>query len=118
MLLYERIDNLESGRAVNDLVDIHLRLGEHGWFDFVSDLAITLTFGALWPFLWVSVLIAVLVRLNPGGPAKLQLTLSAATAFYCVLLSITWLAYFLQLGWWILLAIGAAGAFIRLVTRR
>ncbi|MFD4833219.1 hypothetical protein ACFWPV_25680 [Streptomyces uncialis] len=118
MLLVERLENAASEQEIDDVVDRHLRLGEHAWKDFVSDLALTLTFGELWPFLWISVLIAVLVRLNPAGPPRLQLALSAATASYCALISVTWLAYLLQLGWWFLLAVGAAGAFIRLVTRR
>ncbi|WP_405420844.1 hypothetical protein [Streptomyces erythrochromogenes] len=118
VLLHERVRNLGWSRAAEEVADIHLRFSEHGWFNFFGDLAITLTFGELWRFLWVSVLIAVLIRLNRGGPAKLQLALSAATAFYCVLLSIAWLAILLQLSWWLLPAIGAAGAFVRLVTRR
>ncbi|MFF4432702.1 hypothetical protein ACFYZ4_26525 [Streptomyces sp. NPDC001513] len=118
LFLCKRLDSLGSGRAAEDVADIHLRFADYGWFNFVGDLAITLTFGELWPFLWVSVLIAVLIRLNRGGPAKLQLVLSAATAFYCALLSIAWLAVLLQLSWWLLPAMGTAGAFVRLVTRR
>ncbi|MFD7552167.1 hypothetical protein [Streptomyces sp. NPDC059816] len=117
MLLVERAENTDSDKEMEGIVDVHLRLGEHRWMDFVSDLTTTLTFGHHWPFLWVSVLIAILIRLNPAGPPKLQLALSAAAASYCVLISIAGLAYLLHLEWWILLAVGAAGAFIRLVTR-
>ncbi|MFE5490427.1 hypothetical protein ACFQ7Z_10810 [Streptomyces virginiae] len=118
VFLQIRLNSMGPGRAAKDAADIHLRLAEQGWFNSVGDLAFILTFGEPWPFLWVSVLIAVLVRLNRGGPAKLQLALSVATAFYCLLVCIAWAAVLLQPGWWLLIAMGAAGAFVRLVTRR
>lgn len=91
---------------------------DHTWFNFAGDVAFALTFGEALPFLWVAVAIAVLVRVNRAGPAKLQLALSAVSAFYCALICILWLAVLLQAGWWLLLVMGAAGAFVRLVTRR
>ncbi|MFB9523630.1 hypothetical protein ACFFTU_27150 [Streptomyces cremeus] len=114
----ERLDNLGSRQELHDFVDIHLRLREQSWMGALSDVAVTLTFGKHWFFLCASVLVAALVRLNPAGPAKLQLVLSSAAAFYCVLISVVWLAYLLVVGWWLLLALGAAGAFVWFITRR
>ncbi|MEU6213849.1 hypothetical protein ABZ891_28625 [Streptomyces sp. NPDC047023] len=100
------------------MASIHLRLAEYGWFNVIGDLTFTLTSGEYLAVLWASVLIAVLVRLLRRGPAALQLALSAAAALSCALLSLALLAVLLQAGWWLFPVLGAAGAFVRLVTSR
>ncbi|GGZ31176.1 hypothetical protein GCM10010387_26210 [Streptomyces inusitatus] len=122
LLLFERYENLSPSHLAEERPVFFIpisELTEYGWFLFANDLAVSLTFGKEEAFLWASVLIALLVRLNRAGPAKPQFVLSVAAAVYCSLISLAFVYYLLQPSWWILLVLGAAaGAVVRLATRR
>ncbi len=104
--------------GLREIADLQAELVQQSWYGVLSDVVGTLTFGQPRAALWTAVFLAVLVRLNQHGPARVQLGLSVLAAGYCALIALLWFPFLYALGSITFVALAATGAVLWAATRR
>ncbi|GHH41305.1 hypothetical protein [Streptomyces candidus] len=103
---------------LRDIAALQGDLLHQDWYQAVGDLARIATFDQPRAALWAAVFLALVVRLNRSGPARLQIVLSVLAAGYCGLLALVWFPFLYGLGGASVAALAATGALLWAATRR